>query len=346
MNIGETKKNFASNPRKLSTFLPSFSIPGFSRININTPLQQRTKQAMTAIGRFLQNTNEKVKDLGITKEVSRGIGKVGIDGVSYSSIAIIQTGNALKSAELGGAAIKGLAQLGNTLGTAIGVTTILTGLRSLAAGARCYSRASHLDSCAKQMDTKSSVQKQLAEDLAACAKLNRIRGKDKAICGAIDVGVGVSTLAAGACTSGVAAPFVGLISWGAGQVAKNSLRTFRTHQNTPAQQVQREHISHRLKDHVEFATTEVTAGLPDGKTISSDTQARLKAFQSVGLISSKTDITKASPALAKQLESITPEKIESKFTENTETFTLESAPNATTYQRLSQFAGKAILSFS
>jgi|GEM_PF-2307088 len=332
-------KNLSSISQAVAT-----KIEGYKQTPMTQIISQKVHSAMTSIGHFLRNTNTAVKELGLSGGLSKAIGKIGIDAVSWGAASVEQTEKIMTGAQIGGEkALEGLEKVGHLMGTALGVTAILSGVRDLAGAARCYSRASHLDSCAKQMDTNSPIQKQLANDLKTCADLNRLRGKDKAICGAIDVAVGTSTLVAGALSSGAAAPFAGLIGWGAGQVAKNSLRAFRTGQDTPAQQVQREHISHRLNDHVNVAKTEVTASLADGKPISSDTQARLKAFQSVGLISSKTDISKASPALAKQLASITPEKIESKFTENTETLIPEIKSDATPFQKMTAVAGKVLL---
>ncbi|NBV83651.1 hypothetical protein EBR57_05975 [bacterium] len=200
-----------------------------------------------------------------------------------------------------------------------------------------------MDKVAAGLDTGSQVQKQLGDDLKMAADLNRLRGKDKAICGAIDIAVGTATLVAGAASSGAATPFAGLIGWGAGQVAKNGLRAYRGSQDTQANQVQREHLTKRLEHHATTAAADVASALKEGKGITEDNQARIKAFQAAGLVSSKIDITKASPALLQQLEKITPEKIEQKFTANTETLTPEVKPGSTMMEKAAAYANTAIL---
>lgn len=322
----------------------SSKIDGFKSINVGQAVSQKLHDALTTVGHFLRNVNTAVKSMGLSGTASNRIGKVAIDGMSWAAATVEQTEKvAHLAANTGGErVIECLEKVGHVMGTTLGVTAIVAGVRGLAGSARCYSRAAAMDKVANGLDQNSSVQKQLGDDLKLCADTNRLRGKDKAICGAIDISVGTATLVAGALSSGAAAPFAGLIGWGAGQVAKNSLRAYRGSQDTQANQLQREHVAHRMLNHATTAAAEV-GKLAPGSAVSLDNQARIKAFQAAGLVSSKLDITKASPALTQQLEKITAEKIDSKFTENTETLTPEIKPNSTMLQKTVAYANTALL---
>ena len=251
--------------------------------------------------------------------------KTAVNVVGWGAAIGERVENTLTALQVGGeVGAKALETVAHVLGTALGITSMVAGTRDIVSSFRASNRADGLQTRQKDIESLKSDPNtsaddkvkldQLKQDLKFSEDSNRLRSKDLAISGCVDLAAGACALTASALTSGAATPFSGLIAWGSGQAIKNGLRMYRGAQQTPAMETQRHDVQTRLMGHVEALKNKG----PNDPLTPVD-RAVLMSLKTVGLISDDSSTSKLTPKMVSQLYKIDDKGIESKFTKNTET---------------------------
>ena len=190
--------------------------------------------------------------------------------VEAPAIAVTVTSSGLgafgKAAQLANFAHSCFQTAVHVLGVASGALSIADGIRELVSAVKCHSRAQKVEGELKEVDKllakyndaallnaqvdlnqtglepqKLSSEHREALDLKTALETSQTvlkeRSVDKAIVGCISIAVGIVGVVANVVTLGLAAPLVGLITWGSGQAVKVCLRAYRTHTSPPQTEI-------------------------------------------------------------------------------------------------------------
>ena len=201
-------------------------------------LTKSNSQTETKVTIFLT----KMKELGSSIKEKLAPSMAVIEAPGYGLRATTTINSALSLVHAASACIEKAIYL---LGVGSGVVSLLDGIRDVVSARNCHGRAQKVEGCLSEVNRSLDVPtgnnkdelKELKTALETSAKVLKERSVDKAIVGCINIAVGIVGVVANVVTLGLAAPIVGLISWGSGQAVKTCLRAYRTHTSPPQTEI-------------------------------------------------------------------------------------------------------------
>lgn len=243
----------------------------------------------------------------------------------------------------------------HALGIASGALSIADGIRDVVSAVKCDSRAQKVEGELNEVDkllakykddallraqsdpnqtgmepqALSSEHKdalELKTALETSLTVLKERSVDKAIVGCINIAVGIVGVVANVMTLGLAAPIVGLISWGSGQAVKTCLRAYRTHTSPPQTEINAAvKTLKQCQQAVKTAGNEFSVNVNNEPRTLLDCQRNICHTMRLNLSDDKN----------------TDERI-NKFTKNSNTFRLNTTEESTKYEKFVA-VGKAAL---